>query len=124
MYAAEGLVLEGAYAGGVVTGERQLAGTSKAATAGTFTVGGGSDDYRAWLFGNLVVASIPVLLPDGFTANSTLDAFWYGGSSASDPVAHQKKTSYLDSDTLTNSGFGRLDFYISKSFTLGSGETL
>ncbi|WP_454621111.1 filamentous haemagglutinin family protein [Bradyrhizobium cenepequi] len=124
MYAAEGLVLEGAYAGGVVTGERQLAGTSKAATAGTFTVGGGSDDYRAWLFGNLVVASNPVLLPDGFTANSTLDAFWYGGSSASDPVAHQKKTSYLDSDTLTNSGFGRLDFYISKSFTLGSGETL
>ena len=123
MYAAEGLVLEGAYAGGVVTGERQLAGTSKVATAGTFTVGGGSDEYRAWLFGNLVVASNPVLLPDGFTANSALDAFWYGGS-ASDPAAHQKKTTYLDSDILTNSGFGRLDFYISKSFTLGSDETL
>ncbi|WP_454620626.1 filamentous haemagglutinin family protein [Bradyrhizobium cenepequi] len=122
LYAAEAVVLEGGYWGGVITGERQAA-SGTFAKAGSLTIGGIGDEYRNWLIGNLVIASNPVLLADGFTATSTLDPLWYSGSTG-DEQSFRKKTTYLDSDVLAMAGFAKLDLYVSAGLTLGKGETL
>lgn len=122
LYAAEAVVLEGGYWGGVITGERQAA-SATFAKGGSLTIGGISDEYRSWLIGNLVIASNPVLLANGFTATSTLDPLWYSGSTA-DEESFRKKTTYLDSDVLAMAGFAKLDLYVSAGLTLGKGETL
>jgi filamentous hemagglutinin len=121
-FAAEAMVLEGSYWGGVVTGERQ-AESGKLATAGSFTIGGGSDEHRQWLIGNLIIDDQPKLLPAGFTSKSVLDPIWYVAPPASDPSVRQKIT-YLDSDVLADAGMSRLTFMVSTGFTLAKDEKL
>ena len=122
MFAAEAVVLEGSYWGGVITGERQAA-SGKQAAAGSFTFGGNSDEHRQWLIGNLVIARKPELLPADFTATSTLDQIWYSGSSGDD-LSVRKKTTYLDPEVLAQSGMSKLAFYVAAGFNLAKDERL
>ena len=122
MFAAEGIVLEGSYWGGVITGERQSA-QGKSAAAGSFTFGGNSDEHRQWLIGNLVIGKNPELLPAGFTATSTLDPIWYAGS-PTDDLSVRKKTTYLDPEILAQSGMSKLAFYVAAGFNLAKDEHL
>ena len=121
-FAAEAMVLEGSYWGGVITGERQAA-SGKLATAGSFTIGGGSDEHRQWLIGNLIIDDQPKLLPTNFTAESVLDPIWYVTPPANDPSVRQK-TTYLDSDVLADAGMSKFTFMVSAGFTLAKDEKL
>ena len=121
-FAAEAMVLEGSYWGGVITGERQAA-SGKLATAGSFTIGGGSDEHRQWLIGNLIIDDQPKLLPTNFTAESVLDPIWYVTPPANDPSVRQK-TTYLDSDVLADAGMSKFTFMVSTGFTLAKDEKL
>ncbi len=121
-YVAEGVVLEGGYWGGVVVGERQAA-TGKLAQAGTMTFGGKGDDDRQWLLGNLIITNDPVLLPADFGATAQLASSWYsGGPGVTDSFL--LRTTYLDSDVLGAAGFGAIELYVTKSFTLEKGTAL
>ncbi|HEY8336681.1 MAG TPA: filamentous hemagglutinin family protein [Tardiphaga sp.] len=122
IFAAEAIVLDGGYWAGVIAGERQAA-SGTLAKAGSLTIGGLGDEFRSWLIGNLVVAGNPVLLPENFTATSTLDPLWYSGS-AGDVESFRKKTTYLDSDVLAAANFASLNLYVSAGFTLEQGERL
>ncbi|WP_028161961.1 filamentous haemagglutinin family protein [Bradyrhizobium elkanii] len=121
-FAAEAMVLEGSYWGGVITGERQAA-SGQLATAGTFTIGGNADEHRQWLLGNLIIAAEPETLPANFTASSPLDAKWYHGTQDRD-TSVRDKTTYLDSDVLADAGMSKLAFYVANSFTLDEDEKL
>ncbi|TAI64597.1 hypothetical protein CWO89_17955, partial [Bradyrhizobium sp. Leo170] len=121
-FAAEAMVLEGGYWGGVITGERQAA-SGQLATAGTFTIGGNADEHRQWLLGNLIIAAEPEMLPANFTASSPLDAKWYHGTHDID-TSVRDKTTYLDSDVLAEAGMSKLAFYVATSFTLDKDEKL
>ena len=121
-FAAEAMVLEGSYWGGVITGERQAA-SGKLATGGTFTIGGGSDEHRQWLVGNLIITDEPKLLPTGFNVTSTLDPSWYIQPSDSDPSVRQKDT-YLDPNVLADAGMSKFLFQVSNGFTLAKDEKL
>jgi filamentous hemagglutinin len=125
---AEAVVLEGGYWGGVVIGERQAASRTLA-KGGSFTFGGLGDEYRSWLIGNLVIASKPVLLPENFTATSTLDPLWYTPGVLLDPndsnsLTPSRKFTYLDSEVLAAAGFSELKIHVGSGFTLGQGEKL
>ncbi|WP_176454749.1 filamentous haemagglutinin family protein [Tardiphaga sp. OK246] len=126
-YAAEGVVLEGGYWGGVVVGERQAA-SGKLAQAGSMKFGGTGDDDRQWLLANLIISNSPVQLPADFGATTPLSSFWYSGLSGviSPPNddSFLRRTTYLDSDVLAAAGFGTTELYVSKSFTLEKGTTL
>ncbi|MCK9913468.1 filamentous hemagglutinin family protein [Microbacteriaceae bacterium K1510] len=119
-FAAEALVLEGSYWGGVVVGQRQAA-LGNLAKAGSLKIGANSDPARLWLPGNLIIASDPARLPDDFNASSTLDTIWYDPNSTN---PHRDKVTYLDPAVLAQSGMGSFEFYVAKGFTLGAGETL
>ncbi|WP_441240899.1 filamentous haemagglutinin family protein [Tardiphaga sp. 768_D3_N2_1] len=126
-YTAEGVVLEGGYSGGVVVGERQAA-SGKLAQAGRMKFGGTGDDDRQWLLANLIISNSPVQLPADFGATTPLSSFWYSGLSGviSPPNddSFLRRTTYLDSDVLAAAGFGTIELYVSKSFTLEKGTTL
>lgn len=125
-YAAEGVVLEGGYWGGVVVGERQAA-SGKLAQAGTLAFGDNGDDAKQWLLGNLIISNSPVQLPADFSATTPLASFWYSGTSgidSTDDGSFLLRTTYLDSDVLGAAGFGKIALYVSKSFTLEQGTTL
>lgn len=122
LYAAEGVVLEGGYWGGVVVGERQAA-TGKYAKAGSLTFGGSSDDDRQWLIGKLFITSDPVLLPKDFTAATPLASSWYAGTPGNTD-SFLLRTTYLDSDVLAGAGFGTIDLYVTNDVTLTQGTTL
>lgn len=121
-FAAEAMVLEGGYWGGTIAGERQAA-SGKLATAGSFTIGGGSDEHRQWLIGDLIIVDKPKLLPTSFTSRSALDPIWYVELPANDPSVRQK-TTYLDSDILADAGMSNLTFYVSTGFRLAKDEKL
>ncbi|MDI4235570.1 filamentous hemagglutinin family protein [Bradyrhizobium sp. Arg237L] len=121
-FAAEAMVLEGGYWGGVITGERQAA-SGQLATAGTFTIGGNADEHRQWLLGNLIIAAEPETLPANFTASSPLDPKWYHGTQDRE-TSVRDKTTYLDSDVLAEAGMSKLAFYVATSFTLDKDEKL
>ncbi|MDE5457055.1 filamentous hemagglutinin N-terminal domain-containing protein [Bradyrhizobium sp. CSA112] len=124
-YAAQGVVLEGSYWGGTVVGERQAA-SGKLAQAGTLAFGDNGDDAKQWLLGNLIISNSPVQLPADFSATTPLTSFWYSGTS--DPSTNDdsflRRTTYLDPDALGAAGFGKIDLYVSKSFTLEKGTAL
>ncbi|WKA26114.1 filamentous haemagglutinin family protein [Bradyrhizobium roseum] len=125
-YAAEGVVLEGGYWGGTVVGERQAA-TGKLAQAGTLAVGDNSDDAKQWLLANLIVSNNPVQLPSDFSATTPLSSFWYSGTSGVNPPSDDSfllRTTYLDSDVLSAAGFGKIELFVTKSFTLEQGAVL
>ncbi len=119
-YAAEGIALEGNYWGGTIVGERQFA-TGQLADAGTLRIGNGGDAPWLWLMGDLIISQSPVLLPEDFTATTPLDTSWYDPSS---PTPHKAKTTYLNPEILARSGMGNLQFFVSRSLTLGAGEKL
>ena len=119
MSAAEGIVLEGSYWGGVVVGERQAA-AGNSASAGALTFGGASDELKQYLFGKLVISNTPVRLPTDFTATTPLSSFWYAGGTE----AFRARTTYLDADTLAQSGLGKVDLYVAGNFELESGTKL
>ncbi|MBO4220960.1 filamentous haemagglutinin family protein [Bradyrhizobium neotropicale] len=121
-FAAEAMVLEGGYWGGVITGERQAA-SGQFPTAGTFTIGGNADEHRQWLLGNLIIAAEPETLPTNFTASSPLDPKWYHGTQDRE-TSVRDKTTYLDSDVLAEAGMSKLAFYVANSFTLDKDEKL
>lgn len=114
-----GLVMEGEIAGGVITSEHQVA-AGNVAKGGTLTVGGNSNDERAWQFSNLIITSTPTLLEAGFTSASALPATFF------DPAAGAAsgKTSWIDADMLSESGLGTIDLYYYKSFELAEGTTV
>ena len=121
-YAGEGVVLEGGYWGGTVVGERQAA-TGELAQAGTMTFGGTGDDKKLWLLGNLIITNDPVLLPADFSATTPLASSWYSGSpGVTDSFLF--RTTYLDSDVLGAAGFGAIELYVTKSFSLEKGTAL
>ncbi|MGX9428578.1 MULTISPECIES: two-partner secretion domain-containing protein [Bradyrhizobium] len=120
LFAAEALVLEGSYWGGVVVGERQAA-LGNPAKAGTLKIGANSDPARLWLPGELIIASDPVRLADDFNVSSALGTIWYDPNSAN---PHRDKVTYLDPAVLAQSGMGSFEFYVAKGFTLGEGEAL
>jgi filamentous hemagglutinin family protein len=121
LYAAEGVVLEGGYWGGVIVGERQGA-TGKYAQAGSLTFGGAGDDVRQWLLDKVVITDDPVLLPNGFTAATSLDASWYSPPQSIGVLP--ERTTYLDSSVLAASGLDKIELYVSDNFTLTQGTTL
>ncbi|WP_441276644.1 filamentous hemagglutinin family protein [Tardiphaga sp. 172_B4_N1_3] len=126
LHAAEGVVLEGGYWGGVVVGERQAA-SGKPAQAGSMKFGGTGDDDRQWLLANLIISNSPLQLPADFSATSPLASFWYSGTSGINlppDDSFLRRTTYLDSDVLAAAGFGTTELYVSKSFTLEKGTTL
>ncbi|WP_441242473.1 filamentous haemagglutinin family protein [Tardiphaga sp. 768_D3_N2_1] len=125
---AEAVVLEGGYWGGTVIGERQRA-SGKLASGGSFTTGGLGDEYRSWLIGNLVIASNPVRLPEGFGATSVLDPLWYTPGVILDPNdpgnrTPDQKVTYLDSGVLAAANFAKLNIHVASGFSLGQGEKL
>ena len=120
LFAAEALVLEGSYWGGVVVGERQAA-LGNLAKTGSLKIGGDSDPARLWLPGDLVIASDRVRLADDFNVSSALDTIWYDPNSAN---PHRDKVTYLDAAVLAQSGMGSFEFYVAKGFTLREGEVL
>ncbi len=120
LFAAEALVLEGSYWGGVVVGERQVA-LGNLAKAGALKIGANSDPARLWLPGELIIASDPVRLADDLNVSSALDTIWYDPNSAN---PHRDKVTYLDPAVLAQSGMGSFEFYVAKGFTLGEGEAL
>lgn len=126
-YAAEGIVLEGGYWGGVISGERQAA-SGKLAQAGRMKFGGTSDDDRQWLLADLIVSNSPVQLLADFGATTPLSSFWYSGlsgvSSPANDDSFLRRTTYLDSDVMAAAGFGSIELYVSKSFALEKGTTL
>ncbi|WP_082646490.1 filamentous haemagglutinin family protein [Bradyrhizobium valentinum] len=120
-YAAEGVVLEGSYWGGVVVGERQAA-TGKYAKAGSLTFGGKDDSDRFWLLDKLIITGNPVMLPKDFTATTALDASWY--SPPPNKSYLPERTTYLDSGVLAASELRNIELYVSDDFTLTQGTTL
>ena len=118
-YAAEGVVLEGGYWGGVVVGERQAV-SGKLAQAGTLAFGDNGDDAKQWLLGNVIISNSPVQLPADFSATTPLSSFWYSGTNDTSPNndSFLRRTTYLDSDVLGAAGFGKIELYVTKSFTL------
>lgn len=144
MYAAEAIVLDGSYWGGVITGERQAV-SGALANGGSFTIGGISDEYGKWLIGNLIIINNPVLLPKNFTAASALDPRWNIPAVLKPPVEDPNnpggpliprdpsdsnnwepptKTTYLAADVLAQSGMAKLDFYVRNGFVLGKDDRL
>ncbi|WP_324614995.1 filamentous haemagglutinin family protein [Hyphomicrobium album] len=120
-YAAEGVVLEGSYWGGVITGERQAA-SGKLAKAGTLTFGGPDNSDRSWQLDQLIVSDNPVQLAPEFTARTPLDPFWYSGTIRPNGIA--ERTTYLDASALGSSGLGNINLYLSTSFAVENGTTL
>ena len=121
-YVAEGVVLEGGYWGGTVVGERQAA-TGKLAQAGKIKFGDNGDDDRQWLLGNLIITNAPVLLPADFNATAQLASSWYsGGPGIADSFL--RRTTYLNSDVLSAAGFGTIELFVTKGFTLEKGTAL
>ncbi|UPJ52707.1 filamentous hemagglutinin family protein [Bradyrhizobium sp. 200] len=121
LYAAEGVVLEGSYWGGVVVGERQAA-AAKYAKAGSLTFGGKDDSDRLWLLDKLIITGNPVMLPKDFTATTALDASWY--SPPPNASYLPERTTYLDPGVLAASELGKIELYVSDDFTLTQGTTL
>ena len=121
MYAAEAIVLEGGYWGGVIVGERQAA-TGKYARAGSLKFAGSSDDDRRWLIDKLFITSDPVLLPKDFMATTPLGASWYAPPLNTTVLA--ERTTYLDAKTLSGSSLDKIELYVSDDVTLTHGTTL
>ncbi|WP_213285445.1 filamentous haemagglutinin family protein [Bradyrhizobium sp. sGM-13] len=121
LYAAEGIVLEGSYWGGVVVGERQAA-TGKYAKAGSLTFGGKDDSDRRWLLDKLIITDNPVTLPKDFTATAALDGSWYSPPPSASFLP--ERTTYLDSGVLAASELRNIELYVSDDFTLTQGTTL
>ncbi|HVQ67654.1 MAG TPA: filamentous hemagglutinin family protein [Bradyrhizobium sp.] len=121
IYAAEGIVLEGGYWGGVVAGERQAA-TGKYAQAGSLTFGGSGDDDRLWLIDKLFITSAPMLLPKNFTVTTSLDASWYSPPPNSSSLA--LRTTYLDSNALAAAELDKIELYVTDDVTLSHGTKL
>ncbi|XSC42997.1 hypothetical protein ACF1BQ_033490 [Bradyrhizobium sp. RDT10] len=61
-------------------------------------------------------------LSTDFTATTPVPSFWYSGPS--DPEAFRARTTYLDADTLAESGLGKVDLYVAGNFVLESGTKL
>lgn len=113
MYAGGAVVLDGDTWGGVITGEGQGA---RPATAGTWTFGDVTNSTRPYLLDHLVIGkNLPKLADD----NSNLDQFH-------DPDApiFERKTTYVEADSLSESGMGMLDFNYTRLAEITEGTVL
>lgn len=116
IYVSRGLVLDGDLAGGVINGERQVA-TGKTASAGSFTVGGASNDERGWLAGKVIISDTAQTLSSDFTVHDVLDETYDQGS-------NRDKTTWIGTNTLADSAMGDITLYVANDFTLEAGSEL
>jgi filamentous hemagglutinin family protein len=119
VYGGEALILDGGYWGGVIAGEQQIS-NGKMAKAGTLKIGAGSDPDRPWTPSELIVSDADHLLPADFNAHSAVTADYYRPGTWPLP----EKTTWLSAKTLSASGLGKLDLFVTSSFTLEEGTVL
>ena len=119
IYGGEALILDGSYWGGVVVGERQAA-SGQVAKAGSLKIGSSGDPDRGWTLSDLIITGAATVLPADFTAASAVSTDYYRPSTWPLP----EKTTWLSAETLSSSGLGKLDLFVTSNFTLESGTRL
>lgn len=122
IYAGEAMILDGSYWGGVVTGEQQAL-NGKNAKAGSLKIGAGSDPDRGWSPSVLVISEEARLLPADFNARSIIPDGYYIAPDLASQRSEQKSV-WLDTSVLNESGLGKVDLFVTKSFTLEKGAVL
>ncbi|WP_375595218.1 filamentous hemagglutinin family protein [Algihabitans albus] len=114
------MALEGGYAGGVVTGERQ-AREGLAAQRGTLTIGDESNSNRAWIPHDILVSEDPLRLAEDL---SNIEEFYLPPLNPVIPTAQpQRKRVYLDVEVLNESELGTYNFHFFRNFELAEGST-
>ena len=114
------MALEGGYAGGVVTGERQMR-EGLAAQRGTLTIGDESNSNRAWIPHDILVSEDPLRLAEDL---SNIEEFYLPPLNPAIPTAQpQRKRVYLDVEVLNESELGTYNFHFFRNFELAEGST-